>query len=75
MKGFITLPDVLGFTIVLLIYVYALYPNVIQPALASSGMATADPITTSVMGLIPAAFLVAIVVGIFRRAFGQPAMG
>ena len=64
-KGNISLETLVGFMIVLMLYVYGLYP-IVRDTLNS--MTNVDPVTQSVAQFIPAAFLLAIVYGIFKYA-------
>ena len=65
-KGFVNLQTIVGYTIVLLIYVVGLLPFI----LSTIGGIT-DPLTSGIAAFIPLAFLVAIMAGILNYARGQ----
>lgn len=68
-KSFVSLPTIFGFCIVLLIYITGLYP-IIHDAIVTNAP-NIDPITYSFLVFVPAAFLIALVVGIFQYALGS----
>lgn len=67
MKGNISAGTLITYVIVLLIYVTGLYP-IVYSSLAN----ITDPVTATIASFVPLMFLIAIILGIFNYARGQP---
>lgn len=68
-KSFFDFPTMISFVLGIIVYIVAIYPTLntfIQSALAIS-----DPMTASVLHLIPAAVLISLIISMFRYAFGH----
>lgn len=68
--GLISLETLIGYFVVLIIYIVAIFPIIRDNIAAVTG---ADEFTTFIFGLLPAVFLIAIMAGIINYARGvQP---
>lgn len=71
-KGLISLATMVGYVIVFVIYVVGFYP-IIQTTIQNA--TNVDPLSASLMALVPGAFFVAMIVGFFNYALGRKPAG
>lgn len=72
-RSFISIEVLIGFVFVLLMFIM-MYPPVIKPAI-DNVTPTMDSAAAAILSFVPAAFLIAIIVGIFAYAFGRSPPG
>lgn len=68
MKGQISLSTMVGYVLVFVIYVVGFYPIIQLTIQNATGL---DPLSSSLMSLVPAAFFVAMIIGFFNYAIGR----
>jgi len=68
MKGFISLEILTGYVLVLIIYLVGFYPIIRDTIAQVTGV---DELTSFALGLVPVAFLIAIMVGIISYGVGK----
>jgi len=71
-KKMISLSTMVGYVLVFVIYVVGFYPIMSQTIQNAMGL---DPLSSSLMSLVPAAFFVAMIVGFFNYALGKRGSG
>lgn len=71
-KGFINIEILVGYFVVLIIYLVGFYP-IMREIIAS--VTGADELTAFVLSLIPLVFLLAIIIGIMTFARGEKPIG
>lgn len=67
-SGGLTLTTLISLILALLIYVIGFYPIIRDICASVTGV---DSITSSVLAIVPACFLIGLIIAIFQYAFGR----